>query len=291
MRNRTLLLAAALSAASALALSCCASAASTSEPLSTADAVATVAPPAIRSAGTLTFCTTNLGSPPNISTDEGGTLVGSEIDLAKALAGRLALRPDFVTVDFAALIPSLQAGQCDVITASLYIKPEREEVVDFVPYLTSATGVAVKKDSDSGITGLDDSLCGRNVMVTVGTTAQSLAEEQSATCTGAGEEALDIATNSQATIGFQQLANDQIDAYLDTSELIGYYQKQGTAGIELVGEPTEPVEIGAATNKDDAALHDALQLAFDDLVSSGDYLSILDSWGQASVALDAGSGE
>jgi polar amino acid transport system substrate-binding protein len=291
MRNRTLLLAAALSSASALALSGCASSAPTSEPVSTADAVATVAPPAIRSAGTLTFCTTNLGSPPNVYTDEGGTLIGSEIDLAKAIAGRLALQPDFVTVDFAALIPSLQAGQCDVIMSSLYIKPEREEVVDFVPYLTSATGVAVKQDSDSGITGLDDSLCGRNVMVTVGTTAQSLAEAQSATCTDSGEEALDIATNNQATIGFQQLVSGQIDAYIETSELIGYYEKQGTAGIELVGEPTDSVEIGAATNKDDSELHDAVQLAFDDIVSSGDYLSILDTWGQASVALDAGSGE
>lgn len=291
MRNRIVLLAAALSSASTLALSGCASTASTAEPVSTAEAVATVAPPSIRTAGTLSFCTTNLGSPPNVTTDEGGTLIGSEIDLAKAIAGRLALEPDFVTVDFAALIPSLQASQCDVIMSSLYIKPEREEVVDFVPYLTSATGVAVKQDSDSGITGLDDSLCGKKVMVTVGTTAQSLAESQSETCTNSGEEALDIATNNQATIGFQQLVNGQIDAYLETSELIGYYEKQGTAGIELVGEPSDSVEIGAATNKDDSELHDAVQLAFDDIVSSGDYLSILDSWGQASVALDTGSGK
>ncbi|WP_295789637.1 ABC transporter substrate-binding protein [uncultured Microbacterium sp.] len=271
-----------LAGIAALGLAACSSSATPAA--DTASAIATVAPSALRTAGTLSVCTTNLGSPPNISTDESGTLVGSEIDLAKAVAGRLGLKPDFVTVDFSALIPSLQAKQCDVIMASLYIKPEREEVVDFVPYLTSATGVAVKEGSDAGITGLDDSLCGKKVMVTVGTTAQSLAEAQSATCTGEGAKALDISTNNQATVGFQQVVSGQLDAYLDAAELIGYYQKQGTAGIELVGEPTDPIDIGAATLKDNTALHDAVQTAFDDLVSSGDYTKILSSWGQESLA-------
>jgi polar amino acid transport system substrate-binding protein len=250
--------------ATAAVLSGCST--STTAPVSTVKAVATVETPAIRSAGELTVCTTNLGSPPNVSTDEGGTLIGSEIDIAKGLAERLGLKPAFVTVDFAALIPSLQAGQCDVIMSSLYIKPEREEVVDFVPYLTSASGVAVKAGDDKGIKGLDDSLCGKKVMVTVGTTAQSLADTQSATCTGEGKK---------------------IDAYMDTAELIGYYEKQGTAGIKLVGEPTDSVNIGAATIKGNTELHDGIQAAFDDLVSSGDYTKILDSWGQGSVALKA----
>ncbi len=206
-------------------------------------------PTALRSADTLSICTTNLGSPPNITTDESGNLVGSEIDLAKAVAGRLGLTPDFVTVDFSALIPSLQAKQCDVIMASLYIKPERKEVVDFVPYLTSATGVAVKQGSDAGITGLDDSLCGKKVMVTVGTTAQDLAEKQSTACTSENKKPLDISTNNQATVGFQQLVSGQLDAYLDAAELIGYYQKQGTAGIEMVGDPTDAIDIGAAPSR------------------------------------------
>lgn len=276
----------ALTLTAAAVLSGCAASSATA-PTSTVEAVATVAPSAVRTAGELSVCTTNLGSPPNISTDEGGTLIGSEIDIAKGIAGRLGLTPTFVTVDFAALIPSLQAGQCDVIMASLYIKPEREEVVDFVPYLTSASGVAVKDGDDKGITGLDESLCGKKVMVTVGTTAQSLAETQSTTCTDDGKKALDISTNNQATIGFQQLATGQIDAYMDAAELIGYYEKQGTAGIKMVGEPTDSVDIGAATIKGDTELHDGIQTAFDDLVSSGDYTNILDSWGQGSVALKA----
>lgn len=273
---------AAVAGIAALGLAACSS--SPAPAADTASAITTVAPTALRSADTLSICTTNLGSPPNISTDESGNLVGSEIDLAKAVAGRLGLTPDFVTVDFSALIPSLQAKQCDVIMASLYIKPERKEVVDFVPYLTSATGVAVKQGADAGITGLDDSLCGKKIMVTVGTTAQDLAEKQSTTCTSEGKKPLDISTNNQATVGFQQLVSGQLDAYLDAAELIGYYQKQGTAGIEMVGDPTDAIDIGAATLKDNTALHDAIQKAFDDLVSTGDYENILSTWGQEALA-------
>ncbi|MDR6972824.1 ABC transporter substrate-binding protein [Leifsonia shinshuensis] len=282
MHTTTRFIAAAVATAAALALVGCSAASGQSGGGSTA--VATVAPPAIRSSGTLSICTTNLGSPPNVSTDASGALIGSEIDLAKALAGRLGLKPDFVTVDFSALIPSLQAKQCDVIMSSLYIKPAREKIVDFVPYLTSASGVAVKKGSKNGVTGLDDSLCGKKVMVTVGTTAQSLAEAQSTKCTSAGKSALDISTNNQATVGFQQLVNGQIDAYMDTAELIGYYQKQGTAGIQLAGKPTDSVDIGAATLKGDSNLHTAIQKAFDDLVSSGEYKKILTQWGQYQLA-------
>lgn len=285
MHTSKRLIPAAVATAAALLLAGCSAA--SGEAASTSAAVATVAPSALRSPGTLSVCTTNLGSPPNITTDSSGALIGSEIDLAKAIAGRLALKPDFVTVDFSALIPSLQAKQCDVIMASLYIKPEREKVVDFVPYLTSASGVAVKDGAKNGITGLNDSLCGKKVMVTVGTTAQSLAEDQSKKCTTAGKKALDISTNNQATVGFQQLVSGQLDAYIDAAELIGYYQKQGTAGIELAGKPTAPVKIGAATLKADGALHDAIQKAFDDLVSSGDYTKILDDWGQGALAYTA----
>ena len=47
---------------------------------------------------------------------------------------------NFVESAFAAVIPTLQAKQCDVIMAQLYIKPEREKVVDFVPYVVEDSG-------------------------------------------------------------------------------------------------------------------------------------------------------
>src|SRR5262249_13180299 len=112
----------------------------------TSSGPAKVAPPAILQAGTLKICAPNDGTPPRVYHDETGALVGSEVDLGKAIAGNLGLTPQFVESAFAAVIPTLQAKQCDVIMAQLYVKPEREKVVDFVPYVWSGTGIAVSKE-------------------------------------------------------------------------------------------------------------------------------------------------
>ncbi|MCV7347460.1 ABC transporter substrate-binding protein [Mycolicibacterium rhodesiae] len=244
---------------------------------------AKVAPPAILQAGTLKVCAANDGTPPSVYHDETGALVGSEVDLAKALAGQLGLKPDFVESAFTALIPTLQAKQCDVIMAQLYIKPEREKVVDFVPYVYSGTGIAVSKEHPAAITGMDDSLCGKKVIVAIATTAEEQVVNQSATCTAAGKPEIDITRNSHADVALQQVQNGQVDAYLDTAETLGYYATKTGAQIQLAGKPFGTIKIGAATLKGDTALHDAITQALGELEANGTYAKILADWGQTDL--------
>jgi polar amino acid transport system substrate-binding protein len=244
-----------------------------------------VAPPAVLQAGTLKICAPNDGTPPNVYHDETGALVGSEVDLGKALAAQLNLKPDFVESAFAAVIPTLQAKQCDVIMAQLYIKPEREKVVDFVPYVLSGTGIAVSKQHPAQITGMDDSLCGKKVMVAVGTTAESLSQEQSDKCAAAGKPAIDINRNNHADVSIQQVQNGQVDAYLDTAETLGYYATKTGAQIQMAGQPFGTIQIGAATLKGNTALHDALASALGELENNGTYAKILGTWGQTDLSI------
>ena len=244
-----------------------------------------VAPPAILQAGTLKICAPNDGTPPNVYHDETGALVGSEVDLGKAIAGQLGLKPDFVQSAFAAVIPTLQAKQCDVIMAQLYIKPEREKVVDFVPYVYSGTGIAVSKERPSDISGMDDSLCGKKVMVAVGTTAESLSQEQSDKCKAAGKPGIDINRNNHADVSLQQVQNGQVDAYLDTAETLGYYATKTGAQIQMAGQPFGTIKIGAATLKGNAELHNAIQQALNELEGDGTYTKIIDQWGQSDLSI------
>ncbi|MEW5810061.1 MAG: ABC transporter substrate-binding protein [Actinomycetota bacterium] len=246
---------------------------------------ARVQPPAILQAGTLKICAPNDGTPPNVYHDESGELIGSEVDLGKALAAQMGLQAQFVESAFAAVIPTLQAKQCDVIMAQLYIKPEREAVVDFVPYVYSGTGIAVAKDKPADITGLDDSLCGKKVMVAVATTAESLAMEQSEKCAGAGKAAVDVNRSNQADVSLQQLQNGQVDAFMDTAETLGYYQTKTGAKIQTVGAPFGTIKIGAATLKGNTALHDAIATALGELESNGTYAKILDEWGMSDLSI------
>jgi polar amino acid transport system substrate-binding protein len=272
-----------IACAIAIALSGCSSSPEESTPA--ASGPAKVAPPAILQAGTLKICSPNDGTPPNVYHDETGALVGSEVDLGKAIAAQLGLKPDFVESAFAAVIPTLQAKQCDVIMAQLYIKPEREKVVDFVPYVYSGTGIAVSKAKPADITGLDDSLCGKKVIVAVATTAESLSQEQSDKCTAAGKQGVDITRNSHADVSIQQVQNGQVDAYLDTAESLGYYATKTGAQIQMAGQPFGTIKIGAATLKGNTQLHDAIAQALSELESNGTYAKIIGQWGQTDLSI------
>jgi polar amino acid transport system substrate-binding protein len=270
-----------IAGATALALSGCSSSPQESTP--TASGPAKVAPPAILQAGTLKICAANDGTPPSEYHDETGALVGSEVDLGKAIAAQLGLKPDFVESAFAAVIPTLQAKQCDVIMAQLYVKPEREKVVDFVPYVYSGTGIALSKAKPADVTGLDDSLCGKKVIVAVATTAESLSQEQSDKCTAAGKPGVDITRNSHADVAIQQVQNGQVDAYLDTAESLGYYATKTGAQIQMAGQPFGTIKIGAATVKGNTELHNAIAQALTELEGNGTYAKILDQWGQSDL--------
>ena len=260
-----------IAAAVAIAMSGCSS---SSDESPTSTGPAKVAPPAILQAGTLKICAPNDGTPPNVYHDETGALVGSEVDLGKAIGAKLGLKPDFVQSAFAAVIPTLQAKQCDVIMAQLYIKPEREKIVDFVPYVYSGTGIAVSKEHPSDISGMDDSLCGKKVMVAVGTTAESLSQEQSDKGKAAGKPEIDINRNNHADVSLQQVQNGQVDAYLDTAETLGYYATKTGAQIQMAGQPFGTIKIGAATMKGNTELHNAIQQALNELEGDGTYAHV-----------------
>ncbi|MFS0734141.1 ABC transporter substrate-binding protein [Microbacterium sp. 1P10UB] len=228
--------------------------------------------------GTLTICA-NLDSPPNIYADADGTPIGVEADIAAAMAKQMNLTPKYNEYAFSGLIPALQAKQCDTIISSLYIKPEREEIASFVPYLLSGSGIAVSKDNPAGITGYDDSLCGASAIGITGATGATLLDEQSATCVSEGKKPINITLTDKATESLQQVIAGQADLYMDTAESVGFFQSQSDGQIKVVGKPVGEIKIGAASLKDNTALHDALQTAFQAIVDDGTYQSILDKFG------------
>jgi polar amino acid transport system substrate-binding protein len=228
--------------------------------------------------GTLTVCG-SLTGPPNIFAEADGTAVGAEVDIAKAMVKQMGVKLDIKNYAFSGLIPALQARQCDVIMSSLYIKPEREKVVDFVPYLRSGSGVAVAAANPKGVTGLDDSLCGVNAVGITGATGAALLEEQSTTCTQAGKPAVKITLTDRPAEALQQVIAGQLDAFVDTAEIVNYYEKQSDGKFVPVGDQVGVIDIGAATLKDNAKLNGALQTAFDAVVADGTYPKILDTWG------------
>jgi chorismate mutase-like protein len=60
-----------------------------------------------------------------------GTYRGSDIAMARALALRLGLKPQFVTTSWSTLIADANAGRFDIAVGGISITPERQRVVEF----------------------------------------------------------------------------------------------------------------------------------------------------------------
>ena len=266
-------------------VSACGSAESSSSSGSSSSATAAISSPAIQQNGQLSVCTAfSTGNPPTYFTDSSNKPVGAEVEMAKYIAKDLGLSIKFVDVAFASIIPSLQAGKCDVIMSSLYIKDARLKVVDMVPYLMSGSMVAVSKGNPEKITGMDDSLCGHKVSAAVGKTATLQAEEQAKQCTADGKAKLTVVQTDQTTAAVQQLINGQVDAYVGETPVVLYYQAKQPNTFQTVGKQFGVIKVGAAVTKGNTTLKKTLTKEFAKMNSSGEYASILKKWNMSSLA-------
>jgi polar amino acid transport system substrate-binding protein len=227
--------------------------------------------------GDLTVCV-NLDSPPNVYAKPDGTPIGVEVDIAKSMAKEMKLTVQWKELSFAGLIPALQARQCDTIISSLYIKPEREKIASFVPYLYSGTGIGVAKSNPKRITGVDESLCGKKVIAITGATGAALVEAQAQKCTSEGKAAISSTLTDKAADGLQQVIAGQQDAYVDAAESVNYLAQQSKGQFTVIGDPIDKIKIGAASLKTNKPLHDALQSAFETIQKDGTYAKILKKW-------------
>jgi polar amino acid transport system substrate-binding protein len=225
--------------------------------------------------GQITYCS-DISAPPLTFYDAAQTPVGAEIELGNALAAELGVRANWANTSFNGIIPALQAKQCDAIISQLYIKPEREAVVDFVPYMY-ASNTLVVANGNTAINGMDD-LCGTKAASQTGTTIIGYLTDQSAKCTATGRPAVDIRQFTKDSDALQQLRLGLVDCYGTTLETAAYVMGQQPGAFRLAGEPFNRIKVGIATRKGEQALHGALTDALSAVQKNGAYNTILTKW-------------
>jgi len=241
-------------------------------------------PAKIRDAGTLNVAI-SLAYPPMEYSDAGATeLKGADIDLAKEVASRLGLKPNFQNVDFSQLIVSVTTGRADLIWTAFSDLEKRQGELDFVDYFRTGNQFFAPVQNEKDIKTLAD-LCGRTVTVSTGTSWVASTEDLSkSTCPADNPiKILQIPTQAEEILQMQQ---DRAQASLIGFEGILDLQKQQPNKYYTIGDLLEPGNYGIAVAKESTELRDAIKTTMEAMKADGTYLKILDQYGLKAAALE-----
>ena len=158
-------------------------------------------------------------------------LIGLDADLARATFECAGLKVEFMTGGWSGLLPAVISGQADAMWDTLYYTPARAEKVDFVTYLTAATGGLVAKGNPKGIHSLDD-VCGKRATAGLGTVEEAKFRELSKQCVAAGKPDISIVTYPDMPGGTRLIQNDRADVMMTDFGMVSSFVKANPAAFE-----------------------------------------------------------
>ncbi|CAM5286807.1 ABC transporter substrate-binding protein [Streptomyces pilosus] len=249
-------------------------------------------PAEIKEAGTVKVATDVPYPPFEMYVEEGKSeLTGLDYDLAQALGAKLGVRFVFSPQKFDGIVPAIQAGKFHAAMSAITDNKERQQVVDFVDYSRSGSGILVAEGNPEGIATLDD-LCGERIAVQVATNQLDLLKEHQARCEEAGDGRIDIQTFPKDSDAQLALRSGKVVAQLLTKPAAGWTAKTADDGktFDLVEDPAAPGGYkaspnGIAVTKKLPDLTDAIQKALQALIDDGTVTKIFEKYGVASIAV------
>jgi glutamate transport system substrate-binding protein len=193
---------------------------------------------------------------------------GFDVDLGKAIAERLGVKPKFIEAISDNRIPFLQDGTADVILSTMTINEERVGQIEFSdPYFIAKGRILVKKDN-SEITGVD-SLAGQSVCTALGSTYEATLKKQ------APDAKLKLVDSYSECL--ESLQNGSVDA-ISTDDVIltGMIIQDDT--LKLVGDELTQEPYGAGIKKGNQELVDFVNETFEEFKSDGRWEKTHQKW-------------
>ncbi|WP_207005132.1 transporter substrate-binding domain-containing protein [Trinickia mobilis] len=207
--------------------------------------------------------------PPFNSKAANGELVGYDVDIAKAVAAKLGVKPEFVTTEWSGIIAGLQAGKFDVIVNQVGVTDARKQTLDFSPaYTYSAAQLIQRKDDTRQFNSLDE-LKGHKLGVGLGTNYMDMAKSV---------PGIDVVTYPGAPEYLRDLAAGRIDAALNDRLMLAYLLKNSqlplrTGATVGAGNPSA-IPFKKGNPKFAKAIDDAMT----QLEADGTFSKISDKW-------------
>ena len=206
----------------------------------------------IKKKGEIVFGVLGTDEPNSFVDPKTREIVGYEVDIAKAIAQKIGVKPVFKQLAVAARIPELQEGRVDVLAASLTHNKERESQIDF---------------------SLTTFVTGQKVLTVKGGT-----QEPNIRKAVPNVDVVTFETTQQAFLALQQ--GKGVGYVNDEASIVNDYAKLGPAKKDYAILPTsisvEPLALGL--RKNEPALKDVVDATLRELESSGNADKLFIKW-------------
>lgn len=214
-----------------------------------------------------------------------GELTGLNVEVARAVLKRLGIEEMAGQLtEFGSLIPGLMANRFDIITAGMYITPQRAQEVAFAdPEYTIGGGLAVKAGNPKNLRSYDDIAADSTVKIAV---MAGAAENTYLLAVGASEDQIVVVPDQPSALAALQAG--RVDAITMTSAALeSLITTINDASIERVDDFEISVVDGksqqafgsSAFRKEDEDFREAYNRELTNLKNTNEYLAIFERFG------------
>jgi polar amino acid transport system substrate-binding protein len=237
-------------------------------------------PDAIRKAGEISVAA-NPSYPPYDFKNEAGESSGLEADLMRAMAKKLNINMKFTGIEFASILPGVNAGRFDVGIGGYNNTEERRKVVEFVNYSNAVDGLVVRKGNPDKVSIND--ICGKVISSSQGSYQTVNLAGLSQKCVAAGKPPIDMPVFQGTPAQVVALKSGRVQA-ANIDKAVGIYLvKKDSENVEevpgvLPNAADKKLLMGFILKKDETELAKALQAALNEVIKDGEYATTLKNW-------------
>ena len=194
---------------------------------------------------------------------ENGEYVGLDIEIAKAIAGKLGLEVEFKTIQFDGIIPAVAAGgQVDAGISGFTVDPERAKEIDFTStYYIDDQAIAAMKDGAITADNADEKLAAATVAVQSGTSGEAYIQENYPNAT--------VKAFGNSTDAFAAMQAGQADAVCTNKAVVEKMLADAYTDAQVVKAIATGEEYAIVVSQDNKALTSSINDALAQLQQDG----------------------
>jgi L-cystine transport system substrate-binding protein len=213
--------------------------------------------------------------PPFNYKDDKGQLAGFDVEIGKAIAEKLSVKPEFTTTEWSGILAGLQAGKYDVIVNQVAANDKRREAFDFSePYVISYPQLIIRANEARKLETPAD-LKGKKIGVGQGSNYADLAKSF---------EGAEVRTYPGAPEYLQDLATGRIDVAINDGLLIPYLRQKTRLPVKAGAPIGKPESNAIPFRKGSPKFKQAIDKALDELKADGTYARISTRWFERDVS-------